>query len=237
MPQTRLHKLFAPRSVAIAGASARPGSLGQAVLRNMREAGFKGAILPVNPRHREVDGLACAPSIAAMASVPDVVVIAAPKDSVLGLAEEAAARGVPACIVVTADPDHGPDSLKARLGALARRTGMRIVGPNCLGVMAPRASFNASFAASQVAAGDLAVISQSGAVAAALIDWLRANGLGLSGLVSLGAMADVNFADLLDHYALDPATRAIILYFEIFVVVPGALGIAAYLHRRLVGDQ
>lgn len=214
MAQTRLAKLFTPRSVAIAGASARPGSLGMAVLRNLKEAGFKGAILPVNPRHAEVDGLPCVPTFEALPVVPDVAVIVAPKEAVTGLAEEAAAKGVPACIVVTADPDHGPDSLKARLREVARRTGMRIVGPNCLGVIAPRAGFNASFAASQTPAGDLAVISQSGAVAASIIDWSRAHDLGLSGLVSLGDMADVNFADLLDHFALDHATRAIILYIE-----------------------
>jgi acetyltransferase len=213
MSTRNLDRLFKPRSVALVGASPRPGSLGHAVFTNLR-AGLDGALLLVNPRHTEVEGIACVARIADLKQPPDVVVIAAPRETVVALVQEAADLGVPTAIVITADPDHGPDSLKARLGALALATGMRIVGPNCLGVIAPRAKLNASFAAQPVAVGDLAVISQSGAIAAALIAWAHRRKIGFSGLVSVGDMANVNFADLLDYYALDPSTRAILLYVE-----------------------
>lgn len=214
MAERRLACLFAPRSIALAGASAREGSIGQAVLRNLREAGFSGALYPVNPRHSEIDGLPCWPDFAALPATPDLAVICAPKQAVPALVEDAAARGTPVAVVVTADPDHGAGSLAAQMTEIARRTGIRIVGPNCLGVMASRNRLNASFAATTAPAGDLAIVSQSGAIASALITWAREHQLGLSGLVSIGDMADVNFADLLDHFALDPGTRAIVLYIE-----------------------
>ena len=214
MAERRLAKLFAPRSIAVAGASARPGSIGQAVLKNIREAGFRGQLTAVNPRHAEVDGLACAPSFADLAAVPDLAVICAPKENVAALVEDAAARGVPIAVVITADHRHGEGALDERLRDIARRTSIRIVGPNCIGVIAPRAKLNASFSASLPGAGDLAVISQSGAVAAAMIDWARAHRIGLSGLVSIGDASDVDFADLLDHFALDHSTRAIMMHIE-----------------------
>lgn len=214
MAERRLAKLFAPRSIAVAGASARPGSIGEAVLRNIREAGFRGQLVGVNPRHAEVDGLPCAPSFKDLPSVPDLAVICAPKENVVDLVEDAAAKGVPFAVVITADHRHGEGALDERLREIARRTGIRVVGPNCIGVIAPRSKLNASFSASLPTPGDLAVISQSGAVAAAIIDWARAHRIGLSGLVSIGDAADVDFADLLDHFALDHSTRAIVLYIE-----------------------
>jgi acetyltransferase len=214
MAERRLARLFAPRAIALAGASAREGSIGHAVLKNLRDAGFPGKIYAVNPRHAEVDGLECFPSFHDLPAVPDLAVVCAPKEHVPELVEDAAAKGAPVAIVITADPDHGENSLAAKLREIARRTGIRIVGPNCLGVMSLRTKLNASFAAAAAPAGDLAIISQSGAVAAGLIDWARAHHLGLSGLVSVGDMSDVNFADLLDHFALDASTRAIVLYIE-----------------------
>jgi acetyltransferase len=214
MAERRLAKLFAPRSIAVAGASAREGSIGWAVLKNIREAGFRGPLYGVNPRHSEVDGLPCAPSFAELPATPDIAVICAPKEHVAALVEDAAARKVPFAVVITADHHHGAGSLDERLREIARRTGIRVVGPNCIGVIAPRGKLNASFAASLPAPGDLAVISQSGAVAAAMIDWARGHKIGLSGLVSIGDSADVDFADLLDHFALDHSTRAIVLYIE-----------------------
>ena len=214
MAERRLARLFAPRSIAVAGASAREGSIGKAVLKNIREAGFRGQLFGVNPRHAEVDGLPCAPRFADLSATPDLAVICAPKENVAALVEDAAARGVPFAVVITADHHHGPGSLDEKLREIARRTGIRCVGPNCIGVISPRGKLNASFSASFPAPGDLAVISQSGAVAAAIIDWARGHKIGLSGLVSIGDAADVGFADLLDHYALDHSTRAIVLYIE-----------------------
>lgn len=214
MAERRLARLFAPRSIAVAGASDRDGSIGQAVLRNIREAGFRGPVLGVNPRHAEIGGLPCAPSFAELPTVPDLAVICAPKEHVERLVEDAARKGTPFALVITADDRHGEDALDARLAEIARRRGIRVIGPNSLGVIAPRGKLNASFAARLPAAGDIAVISQSGAVAAAMIDWSISHKIGLSGLVSIGDVADVGFADLLDHFALDHSTRAIVLYME-----------------------
>lgn len=209
-----LERLFRPRSVALVGASARPGSLGAALLANLRAGGLQGPIRLVNPRHASIDGEPCVARIADLPEPPDLAVIAAPREHVPALAEEAAAFGVPAAIVITADPAHGDNSLRARMGELARRTGMRIVGPNCLGVLAPRAGLDASFAADKAQPGDLAVISQSGAVTVSLLAFAAERKVGFSGLVSVGDMADVDFDDLLDWFAIDPATRAILMYVE-----------------------
>jgi acetyltransferase len=207
-------RLLRPRSVAVLGASDRPGSLGHAVVKNLREAGFKGPIGLVNPRHTTIDGAPCVPAIADLDPVPDLAIVVAPKESVVDLVEAAAAVGTPAAVVITADPNHGPQSLSARLTEIVRRTGIRVVGPNCLGIVTPGSGLNASFSADQIAAGDLAVISQSGAIAAALAAFAHERRIGFSGLVSIGDTSDVDFGDLLDWFALDGATRAILLYVE-----------------------
>ncbi len=210
----QLKPLFRPSSIALAGASARVGSLGRAVLDNLRRGGFAGPIQLINPRHAEIDGTPCHASVAALPQTPDLLVIAAPREAVAQLVEEAAARGVQAAIVITADPSHGPGSLAAELAGIAARTGIRVVGPNCLGVLSPAGGLDASFSAFPAGRGDLAVVSQSGAIAAALTAFAAGRGIGFSGLVSIGDMADVDFADLLDWFALDGATRAILLYVE-----------------------
>ncbi len=214
MSTRNLDQLFKPTSVALVGASPRADSLGHAVLTNLKNAGIGSALHLVNPRHDAIEGIACVPSLSDLPAPADVVVIVSPRDTVPDLVREAARCGSGVAIVITADPDHGPHSLKADLRTIARETDIRIVGPNCLGVIAPRAHFNASFAAQPVLAGDLAVISQSGAIATALISWAHQRKIGFSGLVSVGDMADVDFAGLLDYYALDTHTRAILLYVE-----------------------
>ncbi|PSC04571.1 GNAT family N-acetyltransferase [Alsobacter soli] len=214
MSTYRLENLFAPRSVALVGASPREGSLGRAVLKNLRDAGFPGPLHLVNPKYAEIDGVATAPSLSALPAPPDVVVIAAPKDSVPDLIDEAGRLGVCAAVVITAGFDRGPGSAEERIAASARKSGLRIVGPNCLGVIAPGAKFDASFAARPALKGDLALISQSGAIAAALIEWAGNHGVGFSGVVSLGDKLDVDFGDCLDYFAQDRSTRAILLYVE-----------------------
>ncbi|MDB5569136.1 MAG: family acetyltransferase [Hyphomicrobiales bacterium] len=209
-----LDRLFHPRAVALVGASARAGSLGRAVLDNLRAGGFKGPIRLVNPRYGDIDGLPCAARIGDLPEPPDLAIIAAPRERVVELAEEAAAFGVPAAIVITADNGHGADSLRAQLRAVAARTGLRIVGPNCLGVLSPRAGLDASFAAHRPPVGDLAIISQSGAITVSLLAFAAERRVGFSGLVSVGDMADVDFDDLLDWFAIDAGTRAILLYVE-----------------------
>jgi acetyltransferase len=214
MSTYRLDRLLAPRSVALVGASPRPGSLGNAVLRNLSGAGFAGPIHLVNPRYAEIDGLPVAKSLRDLAEAPDVAVIAVPAEGVPGVVAEAAGTGVAAAIVVTAGLGHGPGSLAAAAEISARAHGLRIVGPNCLGVMAPRAKFNATFATHMPLPGDLALVSQSGAIAAGMIEWAVERAIGFSAIVSIGDQLDVDFGDCLDYLAFDPATRAILLYIE-----------------------
>ena len=214
MSTYRLDRLFAPRSVALVGASPRPGSLGNAILRNLREADFGGRLDLVNPRYPEIDGLPVVKSLRDLAEAPDVAVIAVPPDAVPVVIAEAAECGVAAAVIVTAGLGHGPGSLAAACEASARPKGLRLVGPNCLGVMAPRAKFNATFAAHRPQAGDLALVSQSGAIAAGMIEWAVERAIGFSAIASIGDQLDVDFGDCLDYLALDPATRAILLYVE-----------------------
>lgn len=214
MSTYRLDKLFAPRSIALVGASQRDGSLGRTVLRNLREGGFAGPISLVNPRHGEIDGIACVARIQDLKETPDLVIIAAPPAAVPGIVDEAGATGVAAAIIITAGLGHGPGSLAEDARLRARRYGLRLVGPNCLGVMSTPVKLNASFAQHAPLPGDLALISQSGAVAAGLVEWARQRAVGFSAVVSLGDKVDVDFGDCLDYFATDRNTRAILLYVE-----------------------
>lgn len=212
MIRYRIGGLFAPRSLAIVGASARVGSAGFALYRNVVDAGFPGPIGLVNARYSQIEGRPCVKRLADLDFTPDLVAIVVPPKLVLDAARDAAARGAAAAIVVTPDPDSG--ALTQGLRTIARETGMRILGPGCLGLVSPRAKLDVSLGAHTLAAGDLALVSQSGAVAAALGAWANTRGVGFSGLVSAGAMADIDFASLLDHFATDDVTRAILLFVE-----------------------
>lgn len=208
-----LDRLFAPRSVALVGASPRPDSLGRAVVRKIRDGGFAGQLALVNPNHAAIDGIPTVPQLAALDFVPDVVVIATPRDTVPGLVQQAADIGATAAVIITAGFARD-SSLTAELREIARRTSIRIVGPNCMGLIAPRSRFDASFAAKPALPGDLALISQSGAIATAILEWAYANKAGFSAVLSLGDKLDVDFADCLDYFAQDRTTRAILLYIE-----------------------
>jgi acetyltransferase len=214
MSTYRFEALLRPRSLALIGASPRVGSVGHAVLANLREAGFPGEIALVNPRYDEIDGLPCHRDLTVLERTPELAVICAPPQSVPGIVDSAADRGVQACLILTAGLDRSAGAAAAAIRQRARRAGMRLVGPNCLGLAAPPAGLNASFASGRIRPGDLALISQSGAVAAGLIDWAAAHQLGFSAIMTLGDQLDVDFGDCLDHFALDPQTRAILLYVE-----------------------
>src|SRR5262245_15500091 len=160
MSTYRLDKLFSPRSVAVVGASPRQTSPGRAVLRNLQDAGFQGSIALVNPRYPEIAGIKAAQSLSELPDGIDLIVIAVPAPSVSGIVSEAGKRGIAAAIIITAGLGHGPGSLADACEKAARATGLRLVGPNCLGVLASRARLNASFAARMPPPGDLALISQ-----------------------------------------------------------------------------
>ncbi len=214
MSTRRLDRAFQPKSLALVGASDRPGSTGRAVLDNIVSADFGGVLYVVNPRHSEIAGRKSYAELRELPEPPDLVIVVAPKEMVAAIVHEAADIGVPAVIVMTDDPRPGPDSLFQQMRAITRSRDIRVFGPNCYGLIAPRAKLNASLSALPVLPGDLAVISQSSAVLGAIIAWAHTHQVGFSGMASLGHMADVNFGDLLDFYALDPATRAILLYVE-----------------------
>jgi len=208
-----LNRLFAPQSIAVVGASPN-ASLGGAVYANVLAAGFPGRIDPVNPKYREIDGRRCASSIDDLDAAPDLIVVATPAASVPPIIEAAAARGVGAAIVISSGLGHGEGSLADRMHRAARARGLRIVGPNCLGLVAPPVCLNASFAAAMPRGGALAVISQSGAIAAAMAEWGLRRDIGFSAIASVGDQMDVDVGDLLDFFALDRRTQAILLYVE-----------------------
>jgi acetyltransferase len=214
MSTYRLDRLFTPRSIAIVGASPREHSLGRHILRNVIDGGFPGRVHLINPDHPEIDGIAAVASIAALPEVPDLAVIAVPPAAVPESVAAAAEKGVAAAVIITAGLGHGPGSLAEATLAAARPHGLRLVGPNCLGVMVPAAKLNASFAARMPASGDLALISQSGAIVAGMVEWAAQRAIGFSAVASIGDQIDVDLGDLLDQFANDRATRAILLYVE-----------------------
>lgn len=214
MSTYRLSAVFRPQSVAIVGGSPRPRSAGRAVVRNLRAGGYAGTIAWINPRHARIDGIATHRRLEDLDWVPELVVITVPAARVPRVVATAAARGVAAAIILTAGLGSGPGSRAARVAALARAKGLRILGPHCLGVIAPHAGLNASIAAHMPQPGDLALVSESSAIAAALVEWGVARSVGFSAVVSLGETVDVDFGDLLDFFATDARTRAILLYVE-----------------------
>lgn len=213
-----LDRVLAPRRVAVIGASDRQRSVGHLVLANMRTAGFSGTLMPVNPHLTVIDGARVFPDVHSLPEDPDLAIIATPPDTVPELIAQLAGRGCAGAVVITAGfgeggTDAGMHRRQAMLDA-ARPSLMRIIGPNCLGMVAPAAHVNASFSSVPAREGGIACFTQSGAVAAALMDWAYSHAVGFRYLVSLGDMADVDFGDLLDYVATDPATKAVLLYVE-----------------------
>jgi acetyltransferase len=217
MASTPLDALFRPRVIAVVGASERPGAIGASLLGNLTGAGFTGRILPVSPNHRLLGGQACYPSVAQLPETPDLGVVCTPPPTVPEVVDALGARGARAAVVITAGfgerADGGPE-LQRAVQAAAAQYGLRLVGPNCLGIIVPGCGLNASFAQRMPAPGRLAFVAQSGAIVTAVIDWAAPRGIGFSQLVSLGDMADVGFGDVLDYLSGDPATRGILLYIE-----------------------
>jgi acetyltransferase len=213
MTTYRLDQLLAPRSVAVVGASQREASVGRKVLANLKSAGFAGPIRLVNPKYSNIEGVAATARVADLPPT-DLLIVASPPDTVPDAIGQAGARGCPAAVIITAGLGHGAGSLSERTETAARAHGMRLLGPNCLGLQVPSAKLDASFAAHMSRTGDLALISQSGAIAAGLVEWARQRSVGFSAVVSLGNQIDVDFGDLLDYFATDPATRSIVLYVE-----------------------
>jgi len=212
-----LDMFFNPKSVAVIGASATPGKLGYDVLANLQTSGYRGALYPVNPRGGEILGLQAYPSVLDIPGPVDMVVILVPAAFVAGVLEESGKKGVQGAVIITAGfKEAGPEGVEMErtLLEIAGRYGMRIIGPNCLGIIETGVSMNASFAAATPERGSIAFMSQSGALCTAILDYAVAEGIGFSHFVSLGNKADVDEVALMQAWAEDDDTNVVIGYIE-----------------------
>ena len=213
-----LNYFFAPQSVAIIGATSRAGSVGSVLVHNLVRGRLDAPVFAVNPSRSHVFTLPAYKDVASLPAVPDLAVIATPPDTVPGLIAELGDKGTKAAVVITAGfsgggHDAGKELQQAMLNA-ARPHLLRIIGPNCLGIMVPHVGLNASFAQTGPRPGRVAFVTQSGAVVTAVVDWAKEKGIGFSHLVSLGDMSDVDFGDMLDYLATDREAHAVLLYIE-----------------------
>ncbi|MEG4008368.1 bifunctional acetate--CoA ligase family protein/GNAT family N-acetyltransferase [Microcoleus sp. Pol11C1] len=212
-----LDRIFGPRSVAVIGATEREGSVGRTLLWNLIRSPFGGTVFPVNPQRRSVLGLKSYPDIASVPEVVDLAVIATPAAGVPQVIRECIAAGVKGAIIVSAgfkEIGAAGEALEQQVMAEARRGGMRIIGPNCLGVMNPVLGLNATFAGTIARPGNVAFISQSGALCTSILDWSLGENVGFSAFVSIGSMLDVGWGDLIEYFGDDPHTHSIVLYME-----------------------
>jgi len=212
-----LESFFNPESVAIVGASRQKGKVGYEILSNMIEAGFKGKIFPVNPNADEIDGVKCFPDLQSIGQVPDLVIIVVPANAVPAVMQQCANAGVKSVIIITAgfrEVSKEGKGLEEQVIQIARQAGIRVIGPNCLGVIVPANNLNASFGGDLPAAGAIGYLSQSGALLAAILDMANANGIGFSKLVSIGNKADVDELDIIKAFSSDSDTRVIAGYLE-----------------------
>jgi len=209
--------LFKPKSVAVIGASREPGKVGYVVLKNIIESGYRGEIYPVNPRAEKILGLSAYKSILEVSSDVDLAVIVVPAQAVLDVMEECGKKSVKYAVVISAGfKEIGGDGVERekKLIEIARKYGVRVVGPNCLGIMDLHTPLNATFASTPGVKGGVAFISQSGALLSAILDWAPRVGVGFSKIVSLGNKADLNEVDFLAYLGEDPETKVVLLYLE-----------------------
>jgi len=208
-----LRPVFAPRSVAVVGASRRTGTVGRSVLDNIRAGGFAGKLYAVNPSASEVGGVPCFPDVASLPEAPDLAVLAVPPLAVVGAAEACGQRGIRGLVVLTAAIDA---PVGAELLAVCRRHGMRLIGPNCFGIAVPSIGLDATFAAANPAPGSVGLVMQSGGIGFAMVDHLTRLGIGISSFASVGNKLDVSSNDMLMWWEQDGQTKVAVLYIESF---------------------
>lgn len=212
-----LEKIFDAGSVAVIGASPTQGTIGHAIIKNLMEGGFEGRILPVNPKYSDIEGLQCYKSILGAEDHVDMAVIATPISTVRDIVEECVEAGVGGAIIISAGGKETGEKgrkIEEEIGRIAMEGGLRIVGPNCMGIIRPGKKLNASFAARMPFQGKLAFISQSGAICSAMLDLSMKERMGFSYFVSIGSMLDVDFGDLIDYLGDEPDVNSILLYIE-----------------------
>jgi acetyltransferase len=212
-----LDSIFAPKSVAVIGATETPGSVGRTIVWNLLSSTFGGTIYPVNPKRPSILGIKAYPSLSAVPEVVDLIVVVTPSPTVPAIIKEAVDLGVKSAIIISAGfKETGPQGVELEQQILehARRGGMRIIGPNCLGVMSPITGLNATFATTIARPGSVGFISQSGALCTAILDWSLRENVGFSSFVSIGSMLDVDWSDLIYYLGDDPHTKSIVIYME-----------------------
>ena len=212
-----LDAIFAPRNVAVIGASEKAGSVGRTILWNLVRNPFGGAVFPINPQRSSVLGIKAYPKIEAVADAVDLAVIVTPAPTVPGIVHECVNAGVKGAIVISAgfkETGEAGVELERQLLEAARRGPMRIIGPNCLGVMSPVTGINATFASTMARPGHVGFISQSGALCTGVLDWSVRENVGFSRFVSIGSMLDVGWGDLIDYLGDDAQTKSIVIYME-----------------------
>ncbi|MEM9419353.1 MAG: bifunctional acetate--CoA ligase family protein/GNAT family N-acetyltransferase [Planctomycetota bacterium] len=218
MSVRNLDRVFNPKRVAIVGASDNTSSVGYAVLNNMIGGGFQGVVYPVNPKREAVQGIAAYKSLEELPNVPDLVVICTPAFTVPGIVKSAVELGVKGiCVISAGFREAGEEGIKLEqqvLAEIAKGDGVRMIGPNCLGVIVPGIGLNASFTVGTPKPGNIAFITQSGALGTSVLDWAIRKGIGFSQFVSVGNMAEADFADLIDYFGQDSGTDAILVYIE-----------------------
>ena len=212
-----LNAMFAPHAVAVIGASERQGSVGRAVLWSLVSSPFGGTVYPVSEKRSSVLGIKAYPQIAQVPERIDLAVIVTPAATVPNIVRECVDAGVRAIIVISAGfKERGPggEALEQQILETLRGTGIRLLGPNCLGIMNPISGLNATFAPTMARPGNVAFISQSGALCTAVLDWCQKEMVGFSAFVSVGSMLDVGWGDLIDYLGNDPRTHSIVMYME-----------------------
>jgi acetyltransferase len=217
MVTLHLDKIFNPRSVAIIGASDEEGSVGYALMKNFIDLGFEGKVYPVNIRKTEILGLKAYQSVDQIPEPVDLAVIATPAKSVPDIVEQCGKAGIKGLIIISAGfKEIGVEgkALEDKILEIKNKYGLRIIGPNCLGVIRPSVKLNATFINKTPKPGNIAFISQSGALGSAILDWAIQENIGFSNFVSVGSMLDVDFGDLIDYFGTDPKTRSILMYIE-----------------------
>ena len=212
-----IDRIFNPGAIAVIGASEKADSVGSILMLNLVQSGFEGDLFPVNPRHKTIHGLKSLPSILKAEHSIDLAVIATPIATVPDIVKECVQKGVKGAIILSAGGKEAGtkgQEIEAQIARYAREGGLRVIGPNCLGIICPQRNLNASFAGHMPYKGNLAFISQSGAICSAILDLSMQEGFGFSHFVSIGSMVDVDFGDLIDFLGADPQVSSILLYIE-----------------------
>lgn len=213
----KLNSIFRPKRIALIGVPANPDTVGGMTLRNLVSGGFRGVVYPVNPKYEAVLGIPCFPNVKSLPKVPDLAVITTNAQAVPQIVEECGEAGIKGIIIMSAGfketGDEGKE-LEDRVKLIVKKYNMRVIGPNCLGVIVPHQNMNISFAAGMPKKGPVAFISQSGALGTSVLDWAMGENIGFSYFVSIGNTMDVGFGDLIDFLGQDANTKSIILYVE-----------------------